>query len=172
MDQVLNGKERNQAFVKFMVLFILSIAIIVYAVYFDFRVPQKDNHVLRERIQNYENQLYNQQQFTTLMESAKALIDSMNRLEKSNPLLDHKINDQLASIQTPSYLNTGIYATLNQDIFNLMYNYYNSSKQLLESKEYHQKYKGLQDELEQTKHDLSDAQRDLETCRKSNIQPY
>jgi len=56
MPSVLNHKERNRAFLKFLFFFIISVWLIVGAIYFDMRIPYKENDVLREQVTRYRNQ--------------------------------------------------------------------------------------------------------------------
>src|SRR5438093_495212 len=100
MEQILNAKIRNQAFGKFILFFVITVAIVVMAVYFNFiGVPANENQLLREKVRSYEDQTYRQEQFLTAMETSKKLIDSMGRSEQLNPLLDKEIAEQLKAIK-------------------------------------------------------------------------
>ena len=134
MEQVLNAKQRNEAFVKFTVLFVLTIGVIIMAVYFDFRIPAEENIQIRKKLSNLENQLHQQEQFLTAMETSKKLIDSMSKSEQFNPLLDREIVDQLNAIEKLAKKSDGILGTMNRETFGLSYDYNELNKKLLQSK--------------------------------------
>lgn len=135
MEQVLNAKERNEAFIKFILFFLITVAVIVGAVYFDALLPDKENEVLRQRITSLENQFYNQEQFVAIMEETKTLIDSSGKLAKPNLLLEREIAKQLDLMNSKRYHDSSIYARQNKDILLLLYVQIETSKQLMQANE-------------------------------------
>ena len=49
MQKPLNTSERSSAFWKFFLFFILSVIMVTSAVYFNFRLPHKENELLKEK---------------------------------------------------------------------------------------------------------------------------
>lgn len=168
MEHLLNAKLRNQAFGKFIVFFVLTIGIIVTAVYFDFSIRSKETNLLREKIRNFENQMYHQEQFIVLMDTAKNLIDSMGKSAQFNPLLDREIADKLKTIRNSGDQGKGIYGTMNKEIFNLFYDYSELNKKLLQSKNAIQQVEKLKNELGQSETRRIEAERSLDIFRRSN----
>ena len=56
MLQPLNAREHNQAFLKFLFFLILTLIMVVSAVYINFEIPNKELSILRERSDNARNQ--------------------------------------------------------------------------------------------------------------------
>ncbi len=50
MQQVLNTNDRNTAFLKFLGFFVVTVVIVVVAVYFDYRLPTRENKVLLDEV--------------------------------------------------------------------------------------------------------------------------
>lgn len=168
MEQVLNSRQRNEAFLKFTVFFVFTIAVIIAAVYFNFRIPAEENIQIRKKLSNLENQLYQQEQFLTAMETSKKLIDSMGKSEQFNPLLDREIEDQLNAIEKLAKKSNGIFGTMNREAFGLSYDYSELSKELLQSKDAMQQIEKLKGELNQSETRRMEAERSLDFLRKSN----
>ena len=168
MEHVLNSKERNQAFVKFIFFFLVTTVLIVLAVYFDYKLPFKDNAVLREKLRTYEGQQYSQEQFLTVMESAKKLIDSMGKQAQPNALLDQEIAKQLIIMKTPAYQEESLYGTLNKGIFNICYDYNDLCKRLLPARDALDENNKLKTQLNDLQLRYDNAQRDLEAYRRSS----
>lgn len=79
MQQILNSQDRNQAFFKFLLFFVITLLLVVTAVYFDFRVPSKENDWLRSQLENRQIQEANQAKFVAKMEEVVALFDSLGK---------------------------------------------------------------------------------------------
>ena len=144
MEQVLNASQRNEAFVKFTVFFVLTIAVIIAAVYFNFRVPAEDNRQLRDKLSNHENQ---QEKFLMAMETSKKLIDSMGKSQQYSALLDKEIANHLIVVKNLADQSNGIYGTMNKEVFSLFYDYSELNKKLLQSKSVIQQVENLRKEL-------------------------
>lgn len=168
MEYIINAKLRSEAYLKFLLFFVITVFIIVSAVYFDVRIPSKDNDMLREKIKTYENQVYNQQQFIAAAQTAKNLIDSMNRLGQYNALLEREIARQLEIIRNPGNQDNSIYSTMNKDVFNVLYDYNELNKKFIGSKDATQQVERLRSELSQCDTKRAEAERDLDLYRKSS----
>lgn len=171
MEQVLNAKLRNLAFLKFFFFFFLTISIIIAAVYFNFRIPSKENDLLREKIRNHEGQQYHQEQYVVLTETTKTLIDSLNKGGQLNPLLEREIVKQLDVMRSPIYSDNNLYATTNKNTFNALYDHYILSKRVLQLGETIKQIDNLKKERDEYKTKYDEAQRDLNICRNGNNLP-
>jgi hypothetical protein len=167
MEYIINARLRSQAYLKFMLFFVITILMIVAAVYFDVGIPAKDNKMLREKIRSYESEVYNQQQFITATRTAKSLVDSMKRLGQYNALLDREIARQLEIMKSPGYPDNSVYGIMSKDIFNVLYDYNELSKSFIDSKDAVQQVQKLTNDLNVCQSKLDNAQRSLDLYRKS-----
>lgn len=167
MDQVINADVRKQTFLRFITFFIITVALIVAAVYFDTLVPEKENEVLRMKIGNMENQVYRQKEFMAIMEKVKDLNDSLVTLGSVHPLLDREIAEQLNIMNKPLHLENSLYGTLNKDIFNLVYEYTEMNKRQISLAREMQEVEQLKSDLNATKSLLEDTRRSLDAYRNS-----
>lgn len=97
MLQILNSTERNQAFLKFLLFFLITVSLIVWAVYFNFRMPQKENVMLKSEVDVNRQKEANQLNFSTKLEETMILIDSLDKpntnINQINLQIDEKIRD-------------------------------------------------------------------------------
>src|SRR5690606_23061785 len=95
-----NYKERNIAFLKFILLFTITCSLIVMAVFFGMRLPTEENAYLREKMQILESNAHAERQFASKMEDVKVLLDSMDLPNVNVDYMQHIISTELAEIQS------------------------------------------------------------------------
>jgi len=64
-----NSKDRRASFLKFLALFVITITAVLFAVYFNFKVPNKENALLKDRVKSVENEMTFQDGFSKEMKS-------------------------------------------------------------------------------------------------------
>jgi hypothetical protein len=165
MEQVLNAKIRNQAFARFMIFFLISTSMVVLAVYFDFRVPVKENNILRAQVDNYENELYQQKAFVELSASTINNIDSLNKQGEFNPLLSRLVEKQLDTLRTYQYSGKVLFAATNEITFNVLFEHFKLKTKSIQLQDSANRVAILQKELVDTKGKLEDLQKNLDGYR-------
>jgi hypothetical protein len=122
MQKLLNTKERGDAFLKFLIFFMITVALIVTAVFYNYRVPRKENEVLlaEKDVMNIEKQ--NQDQFIAKMKDAMALRDTVKNMRLDNPYYETKsIELATATTELKSLSQTdGNFSVYNEAIARLM----------------------------------------------------
>ncbi len=93
--QALNTKERNDAYASFLVFFLITIALLLLAVFFAYQVPFKENERMRTQLKRYEHENEFMNSFLTKMTETKGLLDSVNLPGAQAPVIDGKISDQI-----------------------------------------------------------------------------
>ncbi len=168
MENVINAKERNYAFGIFIISFVITVAIIIGAVYFNTLIPGNENALLRKKIENFEKQIYDQRQFIMAMESVQTLNDSLNKLGIVHPLVERGITEHLNSMNHPQHKEGILYGHLNTDIFNFVYEYSEMNKRLLNLNQDLKDVEALKDDLNRVKGELEQANRSLDAYRNSS----
>jgi hypothetical protein len=110
MLTVLNAKDRNKAFVKFVVLFLITMLLIISAAYVDFRgLPESRKNFLEQKYELQRVETLNQEEYVIHMERARILLDSLGRNPEKQTqieiLLTGKLNDMERTRQKDSSLN-------------------------------------------------------------------
>ena len=83
MQQVLNNQERNQAFLKFLLFFLITIVLVIAAVYFNVRLPVVENKELQKQMTVYNQQDMSQEVFVKNMDEAVVYLDSLDKDPKN-----------------------------------------------------------------------------------------
>lgn len=116
MPQVLNAQERTQAFLKFLLFFVITVAVILFAVFFDFQMPTVQNKSLKEEVYIQRQQDANQERFANKMELTVALLDSMEKNPAMAPQLRPQFEVQVTELNALQENGTTTYAKMNSVI--------------------------------------------------------
>ena len=117
MAHVTNTGERNHAFLKFMIFFVLTVVLIVSAAYVDFEaMPDTRLKLLEEKLAAQRSQIQLQQQFVSEMDAARDLLDSLDKNGKNQVQTDLLLVGKLTNMenlrQRDSSLNGKLDATI------------------------------------------------------------
>ncbi|WP_452226435.1 type VI secretion system transmembrane protein TssO [Lacinutrix cladophorae] len=164
-----NSKDRRASFFKFLALFAVTITAILFAVYFNFKVPNKENAILKNQVKSVEKEMVFQDGFSNEMKSIRNMIDSLGingtNMAYQNNLISAKLVDLQKTIPTKDstyrydmYTNIiTVYAELLEGKMQL--------HQLKDSKATIDEYKIA---LDKVKADFKQCERDLYIARGSN----
>ena len=104
MQQVLNNHERTQTFIKFLLFFLITVLVIVFAVFFDFRMPTVENKRLKSEVYDQRQMAANQDRFANKLQVVTALLDSIERNPETSDQIRLAFTNQLTELNN---LNTG-----------------------------------------------------------------
>ncbi len=95
---ILNKRERNKSFLLFLVMFLIAVGTLIFALFFNFRMPLKENEVLREQNDKITKQFEFSKKFSTDYEYTVKLIDSMKLNPEKQPLYEAKIDAKMKDL--------------------------------------------------------------------------
>ena len=168
MPTVLNHKERNRAFLKFLFFFIISVWLIVGAIYFDMRIPYKENDVLREQVTRYRNQSIAQEKFVSSMDQAKVLIDSLKQPGVNSMYLNQQVAAKLRELTDLQYKDSSMYSRMNKNVLDLYLRYQDATNKVVSMGDLPKQLEDYKGKYEQTQRDLDQARRDIDLLRRAN----
>lgn len=128
MQTILNSKDRNQAFIKFLALFLVTVFLVVLAVYFDYRLPTRENKVLQEEVNLQRQQDIDEQKFTAKMQEVLVLIDSVDKPGVNVTQLESTFMGRLNDLQILQLRDNSVYGLMNKTIVNKLSELYNEKK--------------------------------------------
>lgn len=165
-----NNKERRNSILKFALLFLITVSIIVVALFFDFdRLPLKENELLRERKAMAEKEMEYQEEFSGSMEEIKALIDSLDVPGQNILYISQLVNSKIVDLQRTIPVEDSTY---RYDMYNNIINSYLELKEmktkLTEYGEVDKRLKEYEEELDRVREELNIANRNLDAYRLSN----
>jgi hypothetical protein len=131
MQTILNSKDRNQAFIKFLALFLVTVVLVVLAVYFDYRLPIRENKVLQEEVSLQRQQDIDEQKFTAKMQEVLVLIDSVDKAGVNLTQLESTFMGKLNDLEILQLKDNTVYGLMNKTIVNRLAELYTEKKSRL-----------------------------------------
>jgi Type VI secretion system, TssO len=168
MQTVLNLRERDRAFFKFLFFFVITVCLVSGAIYFDMRIPSKENEVLREQVSRYRMQSLAQEKFANSMDHAKILIDSLRQPGVNSMYLNQQIAVRLRELTDLQYKDSSIYGRMNKNILDLYLRYQDATNKVVSMGDIPRQLDDYKSRYEQTQRDLDQARRDLDLLRRAN----
>lgn len=160
-QSVMNKKDRSVQFWKFFVMFLLSTTLIVWCIFFNYQLPNKEMAVLRSDVYRYRIQEGVQNKFVSTMDMTKRLIDSLNTPGASIDYLNQQIAEKIRELDNLQYKDSTFYSSLNKSAVNTMFELQAATNKVV-------KYGKAPEDLELLKAKFEVTQRDLEQAKKDN----
>lgn len=156
-----NSKERYSSFLKFLLLFLITTATAVGAIYFNFRIPSKDNDLLRTRAKTIDAEIKFQNDFYNETELLKALIDSLV-VGQDLFFINGQIGTKLAELKesVPTEESTYLY-NMHMSIIDMIADLQTAKNRLLELNEAESDIEFLKSEFEDCKDVVNSLRREL-----------
>ncbi len=167
MQQVLNAKNRNQAFLQFLFLFLITTGLVVAAVYFNFRMPGKLNSMLQDEISIQQSEEQYQQKFVSRVQEAKIYLDSMGKSGANVNLLDMQLTEKMTELLNLQQKDSSLYSRMDKVIVETFLELQQVKKSMINAGGNVEKIGTLESELDRCKSDLSTAQGQLDHFRKN-----
>lgn len=108
-----NKDDRRKAFINFLLLFLLCMAIILTTVFFSVRVPFTENDKLRAKMEMIDKEREFTNKFTTQMIGVSRMLDSINKTSpQESILLEGRIENEISKLNamvTDTVYNKDLY---------------------------------------------------------------
>tara|TARA_R110000751_G_scaffold305198_1_gene421410 strand:- start:55385 stop:55894 length:510 start_codon:yes stop_codon:yes gene_type:complete len=155
-----NTKDRRNSFLKFLLLFLLTTGTIITAIFFNFKVPAKENALLKEQSKMVKKEMDFQSKFSKEMFEVKSLFDSLevagSNRTFNNSLISSKLVEMQKSIPTKD-------STFRYDMYtrivDLQVELQNTKKNLHELRDAEEKIKEYKELLDKCLDEYKDLQR-------------
>jgi hypothetical protein len=164
-----NLKERRKTFLRFLLLFLFTVASVLTAVYFNFKVPKKENKLLKTQVRIVKKEMEYQDNFFKEMKSIKGMIDSLDVPGQNISYQTSMISTKLVDLQKAFPTKDSTYKydmyTSIVGLYVELQNTKDELRSLVDAKSTIEEYK---DVLDKCREDLKQAERDLFIARNSN----
>ncbi|CAL1517095.1 type VI secretion system TssO [Chitinophaga sp. MM2321] len=163
--QVLNKQERTTSFMWFLLFFLITVALFVVAVFFNYQVPARENASLRKELSTFRQEQAFQAEFLQKLDKVKRNLDSINLPNQNANYMDQVIAASLAdmrnSIPKEAVTHYGLYDNVVQNCLSLQ----QTKQQLRELQHAQQDIAGLKEQVMDLNSKLESKSRDLDNCR-------
>jgi Type VI secretion system, TssO len=123
MQNPVNTAERSSAFWKFIFFFLMSVLMVTTAVYFDFKMPFKENDILKEKVEKIRIQSMAEEKFTNSMMQAKSLIDSMGKPGVNVKYIGDQVSDRLRDLTNMHIADSSLQGSMNKVMIDVFLDY-------------------------------------------------
>ena len=161
---ILNKKERLNAFLLFLLMFFITTGVLITAIYFNFKLPLKENEVLKTENDKMNAQFTFNKVFTEKMEGISKLVDSLDNAPDSFQFIEQSINYELVDLKEKIPNDSVVNPKLYENIILTVKSYVNVKKKLFLSKDSKKEVDDLKDEIKELEDDAKDLARKLEMC--------
>jgi len=98
--EVLNKKERMSSFLLFLLMFLITVGLLFTAFFFSYKLPWKENAVLRAENQKLQYEFKYQKEFIKGLEIVDKQIDSLDSVKEGYFFLEQSINVDLIDLKS------------------------------------------------------------------------
>jgi len=169
--EILNKKERVSAFLLFLLMFIITTGTLLAAIFMNYRLPLKENEVLKAENEKILNEFNFQKTFSDRIEHVAKLIDSLDKAPESFQFTEQNINYELVGLKdklpTGSDQSLKLYENYILNITSLV----NTKKQLLQVADSKKEIEGLKEQIKAYDEDNKELERTLNLTRQLNMRP-
>lgn len=167
IQKILNSQERTQAFLKFLLFFFITITLVVIAVFFNFRLPLKDNKSLRDRIAIQRQEEMSQEKFAENMDKALLYLDSLDRDKKNTESIDILLKGKIADLSILQQKTYTPYGRMNKIIVEKLIELKNQKLQLFKLTDKASAMTEIEQKLQYAETQLAEKQKEIDAMRKS-----
>lgn len=161
-----NLKERRSRFLKFILLFLLTVATIMALVFFNFRVPKKENSLLKTQAKSIKKEMEFQNDFSKKMKILRNMIDSLDIPGQNISFQKSLINSRLVDLQKTIPTKDSTYRyDMYTGIVKIYSDFVESKDKLRDLKEAESTIAEYKDELESCRKNLTESERNLYAAR-------
>ncbi len=133
---IINTRERNQAFIRFLLFFLITCGLIVSAVYVDFKMlPSRETDFWKAEALQFRTNNNRQDQFVRQMQKTKILLDSLTAGTKIHIANDIKWRGYMTDLEKLKLDDSSSTASLNSMVISTFIELQQLKKEMIELRE-------------------------------------
>lgn len=168
---ILNKKERLSAFLLFLLMFIITTGVLISALFFNYKLPLKENEVLKNENDKILTEFNFQKKFSEKIEHISVLIDSLDKAPESFPFIEQTINFELVDLKEKIPADSDKGLKIYDNVILTIKDLVNAKKQLLQVNDSKKEIDALNNQIKSYEDENKDLMRDLELARQLNRRP-
>jgi len=168
---ILNKKERLSAFLLFLLMFVITTAVLIAALFYNFKLPLKENELLKKENDKITEQFAFQKQFSEKVEEITTMVDSLDKAPESFQFIEQKINFELVELNEKIPADTDQELKVYDNTILIIKNLVNAKKALLQVNDSKKEIELLNNQIKSYEEENKDLIRDLELARQLNRRP-
>jgi len=167
--EILNKKERLSAFLLFLLMFLITTGTLIAAVFVNFKLPLKENEVLKAENEKILNEFNFQKGFAEKIEHVSKLVDSLDKAPESFQFIEQGITFELVRLKEKLPPDSDQSLKLYDNYILTVKDLVNTKKQLLQVSDGKKEIDMLNNQIKAYEEDNKDLVRELELARQLNM---
>jgi hypothetical protein len=153
MSKPINNKEHNNAFIKFILFFLVTLAMAAGAIYYNFKIPNKELAILRVRSELLRNQQVSQEKYKRVLND---VIDMLEKTDSSSKLMmESELSVKIDALRNVSGIEDSSAAKkLHQSVLYLVNKYKESKFRLFDLKNFEDEIREKNNKIAKLKEDM------------------
>jgi hypothetical protein len=147
----LNKETRRKGFTSFLLLFLVTIALVVALVFFSVQVPFRDNEKLRKEVVKFDKEKMQAARFSSSLKEAMDLNEKINQSGDNSGILDAEITKKVNEMYTLGGADSAELKALYGDVVTVMFQLQAANSRLRNASSTDQSLDALKSELNQWK---------------------
>jgi cell division protein FtsB len=164
--EILNKKERYSAFILFFLMFAITTGVLIFALFFNYRLPVKENEVLKAENEKIAKEANFNRIFSDKLQYIGKLIDSLDKEPEKFPFIEQAISVETVDLKnkSDSLDNAKLYQNVIINITSLV----NAKKSLSQLKDTKNTIDQLNSEIKNLEKTNQQLGFDLQLCKAQN----
>lgn len=162
---ILNKKERLSAFLLFLLMFIITTGVLFSAILFNYKLPLKENEVLKNENDKILAEFNFQKKFSDKVEHIGVLIDSLDKAPESFQFIEQSITFELVELKEKIPADSDQSLKLYDNVIITIKDLVNAKKLLLQVNDSKKEIDMLNNQIKAYEEENKDLMRDLELTR-------
>jgi hypothetical protein len=168
---ILNKKERLSAFLLFLLMFIITTGVLFSAILFNYKLPLKENEVLKNENDKILAEFNFQKKFSDKVEHIGVLIDSLDKAPESFQFIEQSITFELVELKEKIPADSDQSLKLYDNVIITIKDLVNAKKLLLQVNDSKKEIDLLNNQIKAYEEENKDLMRDLELTRQLSRRP-
>ena len=162
---ILNKKERTSAFLLFLLMFIITTGVLILAIFFNYRLPLKENEVLKAENDKILTEFNFQKKFSDKVEHIGVLIDSLDKAPESFQFIEQSINYELVDLKEKIPVDSDQSLKLYENVIITINDLVKAKKLLLQVNDSKKEIDQLNNQIKAYEDENKDLIRELQIAR-------
>jgi len=168
---ILNKKERLSAFLLFLLMFIITTGVLITALFYNYKLPLKENEILKAENDKILTQFNFQKQFSEKIEQISVMVDSLDKSPESFQFIEQKINFELVELNEKIPADSDQDLKIYDNVILTVKDLVNAKKMLLQVNDSKKEIEVLNTQIKSYEDENKDLIRELELVRQLNRRP-
>ena len=157
------------AFLLFLLMFVITTGTLIIAIFFNFKLPLKENEVLKAENEKILTEFNFQKGFADKIEHVSKLVDSLDKAPESFQFIEQGITFELIKIKEKIPADSDQSLKLYDNYILTVKDLVNTKKQLLQVSDSKKEIDMLNDQIKAYEQDNKDLTRELELARQLSM---